>query len=343
MQREITQPGPLLDANGSLREAGYATRPLLDYDRLAVRAPAGQIKEWDRYLVACEDFALELTMADHSWMGVNTLSFIDFQEKVMVTRNMPRFFQRGKRILSTTSKIGDSLAKGRGYSMEFRNGGGHRTLTFSMDRLAWGKNIKGEIILDSPDRDSLVMAAPLPREPQAFLYNHKILGMPASGTVLWGKKEYTFRHGTAFGSLNWGRGAWSRPKEWLWAQAAGLQDGVPFALNLGDGFGSAAVATENVLFYRGKAHKLGEVQWDIPTENAKTNYMGLWHITSDDGRVELVFEPVLDRKTRLNLGFFCAGQHQIFGHFSGNVILDDGTVLDVDSLLGFAEKICSKR
>lgn len=342
MQHLITRPGPLLDPEGRLREAGYATRPLLSYDRLAVRAPAKRIREWDRYLVANEDFALELTIADHSWMGVNTITFYSFSEGSRHTRSVPQFFQKGRRLLSTTSKIGDALAGGRGYSMEFRNGGNHRTLTFSMDRFAPGKSIRGEIILDCPDRDSLATATPFPGDPHAFHYSHKIHGMAASGTVHLGKKEYTFRHGTAYGALNWGRGVWTRNNEWLWAGASGLLDGSPFALNLGEGYGDTSAATENVLFYRGEAHKLEEVQLAIPRENTKINYGKTWNISSDDGRVDLVFEPVADHKIRMNLGFVCCDQHQIFGHFTGNVILNDGTVLDVPPLFGFAEKVCNK-
>ena len=36
MQHEITKKGPLLSPDGKLREAGYATSLILDYDRKAI-------------------------------------------------------------------------------------------------------------------------------------------------------------------------------------------------------------------------------------------------------------------------------------------------------------------
>lgn len=342
MQHEITQPGPLLNPDGSLREAGYARAPLLDYDRSVIKAASKRIKEWDRYVVADDRFAIELTIADQGYMGVDTISFFDFSDPARYSRNEIQVLRRERKLLSLTSQIGDALSKGKGYYLEFRNGGTQRRLVFSMDRFGGGRGISGEIYLDCPARDSLVQAVPFSADPQAFFYNHKILGMPASGSIRFGKKEYTLQLGSSFGALNWGRGVWTRNNAWLWAGAAGLLDGAPFALNIGGGFGDTSAATENVMFYKGQAHKLAEVQWDIPKKNKKVRYTDPWTITSDDGRVDLAFEPVADRKTRMNLGFICCDQHQIFGYFKGNVILDDGTVMDVPPLFGFAEKVCNK-
>ena len=41
----------LLDEMGSLAQRGWATEPLLAYDRTAIKASPLRIKEWDYYLV----------------------------------------------------------------------------------------------------------------------------------------------------------------------------------------------------------------------------------------------------------------------------------------------------
>ena len=69
MQHEITERHPLLDEQGKLIEAGYATSLILDYDRKAIKAKPMRIKEWDYYLVTCDDFAVALTIDDNSYMG----------------------------------------------------------------------------------------------------------------------------------------------------------------------------------------------------------------------------------------------------------------------------------
>ncbi|MCF7826998.1 MAG: DUF2804 domain-containing protein, partial [Candidatus Marinimicrobia bacterium] len=49
--------------------------------------------------------------------------------------------------------------------------------------------------------------------------------------------------------------------------------------------------------------------------------------------------PILDRYSNTNMLVIQSWQHQVFGRFTGQVTLDDGTVLAIDNLLGFAEKV----
>ena len=75
-QHEITEAGPLLDGQGNLREAGYAKRLLPIYDRNQVKGGALRIKEWDYYLVMNGQFGLALTIADNSYMGLDSVSLL---------------------------------------------------------------------------------------------------------------------------------------------------------------------------------------------------------------------------------------------------------------------------
>ena len=61
-----------------------------------------------------------------------------------------------------------------------------------------------------------------------------------------------------------------------------------------------------------------------------------------DVRFEMDFAPVLDRASCTNVGIICSDQHQVFGYFNGTATLDDGTVLKIENLLGFAEKVYNK-
>jgi hypothetical protein len=55
--------------------------------------------------------------------------------------------------------------------------------------------------------------------------------------------------------------------------------------------------------------------------------------------VNLVFEPILDRCSDINAGVIRSDQHQVFGKFSGRCILNDGTVIRVKDVTGFAERV----
>jgi hypothetical protein len=51
------------------------------------------------------------------------------------------------------------------------------------------------------------------------------------------------------------------------------------------------------------------------------------------------FVPVIDRYAKMNAVVISSVQHQVFGRFTGRVVLDDGSVLEIRDLMGFAEKV----
>jgi hypothetical protein len=77
-------------------------------------------------------------------------------------------------------------------------------------------------------------------------------------------------------------------------------------------------------------------------KDGKEDYLSPWTFTSDDGRFEMSFSPVMDRSAKIDLRLICSDQHQVFGRFSGAVILDDGRKLEIKNLMGFAEKVRNK-
>ncbi|MBQ2120252.1 MAG: DUF2804 family protein [Peptococcaceae bacterium] len=70
-----------------------------------------------------------------------------------------------------------------------------------------------------------------------------------------------------------------------------------------------------------------------------TNGSKPWKFTSDDGRFEMDFEPIINRQSLTDLKLLKSLQNQVFGRFTGTATLDDGTVLEIKNLIGFAEKV----
>ena len=64
--------------------------------------------------------------------------------------------------------------------------------------------------------------------------------------------------------------------------------------------------------------------------------------SNDSVRFEMDFKPIINRASCTDVKLIKSDQNQVFGKFSGKVILDDGTVLTVKDLLGFAEKVENK-
>ena len=77
-------------------------------------------------------------------------------------------------------------------------------------------------------------------------------------------------------------------------------------------------------------------------KNGKEDYLKPWKFTSDDRRFELDFIPVIDRASCTDFKVLKSDQHQVFGNFSGTVVLDDGSPIQIRNLFGFAEKVENK-
>lgn len=344
-QHEITERRPLLDASGNLTEPGYAKTLLPVYRRSDIQANKLRIKEWDYYCINNGHFALALTIADNSYMGLDSISLLNLDEGWEITKSPMKAFTNGRVGLPESSETGDVGSSGRNYSILFKNEGDRRVLIAQMKNFGPEGSLYAKVTLTDIPPESMVIATPFDKD-KHFYYNQKINCMRAEGTVTYGyhNRTYTFDPADSFAVLDWGRGVWTYKNTWYWGSASGLVDGEKFGFNIGYGFGNTSAASENMLFYKGRAHKLSQVTFHIPGDGGRAtpDYMRPWTFTSDDGRFEMDYTPVLDRASCSNVGLIKSDQHQVFGVFNGRAVLDDGTVLNVKDLPGFAEKVINK-
>jgi len=346
MQHRL-QPGPLLDDRGHLAEAGWADAEVRRYDRAAVAAPSWRIKEWDYYCVLTPEHGLALTVADNGYMGLLGVSWLDLRNRREVTENVMLPFPLGRMSLPASADAGDVVVEHKKMRIAFRHDADGRVLTVDHPGFDGGRGLRGELRLARSDTASsgrsagsaparMVIATPFPKAPKAFYYNQKINCLPASGEVTVGADTVAFEPGSAFGVFDWGRGVWTYDNTWYWGSASGVVDGRPFGFNIGYGFGDTSAASENMVFVGGTAHKLDRVTFHLP----EGTYDGApWTFSSNDGRFEMVFEPILDRAAAVDFTVLRSIQHQVFGRFTGHVVLDDGSRVEVTDLLGFAEEV----
>jgi hypothetical protein len=334
MQHEITANGALLSADGNVREPGFARRLLLNYRRSDVKAPAWRIKEWDYYIVTNDAFGVAFTVADNGYMGLISASLLDFSTPDEHTATVMKPFPMGRYKLPETSEKGDTLYGDKRVQMAFFKRGHERELRCRFDDFYNGETLEAELLLDEPPMDTMVIATPF-QKPRAFYYNQKINCMCASGKATLGKREFVFHPETSFGTLDWGRGVWTYDNTWYWGNGNGVVDGKMLGFNIGYGFGDTSAASENLVIYDGIGHKLSQVHFNIPSEG----YLKPWTFTSDDGRFEMDFVPVIDRASLTNAVILETDQHQVFGKFTGKIVLDDGKELYLKDFMGFAEKV----
>ena len=342
MQRRIITPGPLHDENGKLIETGYATELLKTYDRSRVAANRLRIKEWDYYAVCNDRFALALTIDHNGYMTMDSISLLDFERNAQITKSAMSIPFLSPRNLPASSKKGNIRVSGKGYMISFENDGFSRRLTGYMKGFSKDKTLVFDLVLTDEPQESMVIVTPYRDHPEAFYYNQKINCMRTEGAITLGDLEFRCDPADTFAVLDWGRGVWTYDNTWYWGSASGLADGAPFGFNIGYGFGDTSAASENVLIYNGKIHKLDQVRFEIPMKEGKEDYLSPWTFSSNDGRFKMRFEPIMDRSAKTDLGIICSDQHQVFGRFSGTAVLDDGRILQVDHLTGFAEKVRNK-
>lgn len=343
MQRKINEMQPLLDRNGHLNQTGYLNDLRLTYNRKDIRANRFRIKEWDYYLINNGDYALALTIDDNSYMGLCSVSLLDLKAPWQITVSSMRMLPMGKTGFPSTSRKGDVKYHDKRVSMEFINDGTSRHLTCDMKNFSAGKDLHADLVLTDEPEETMVIATPFKEDKKAFYYNQKINCLRAEGTATYDNKEYVFHKEKDFAVLDWGRGVWTYSNTWYWGTASGAVDGIPFGFNIGYGFGDTSAASENMIFYNGKASKLEQVTFNIPQDqNGHDSFMEPWTFTSSDGRFEMNFIPVLDRSANDHVLFIASDQHQVFGLFSGKAVLDDGRVISVKDFPGAAEKVKNK-
>ena len=302
--------GPLHHLDGALAECGWATSLVRTYDRDRIKAPKYRIKEWDYYLVNDDEFAVALTVGDMGYVGLISASVMDFAQATSHTASVIAPFPLGRFKLPASSAEGVTAFENNRVSFRFEVAEGQRRLTVWFANFDDNDDLTFEAVLDEEPRDSMVISTPWAEDPLAFYYNQKIVAMQARGSF----KKGLLVHG----------------------------------FNLGYGFGDTSAASENMVFVDGVAHKLHRVDFGISEKTGgahakktadRYQLMQPWHMTDDEGRLDLVFTPLLDRVDWMDFKLIRSDQHQVFGRFDGTVVLDDGSALPVGNLLGSAEVI----
>lgn len=329
-------PGDLLDANGALSESGWATSEVRRYRRAAIKAHPLRTKEWDYYCVLNDNYGLALTVADNDYVGFLGVTWLDFVRRTAVSEDLILPLPMGRLRMPESADVGDIAQTRKTLRITYKHVPGGRRIRVLAPNFDNGRGLRGDLFLAQPPMDRMVIATPFAGAPRSFYYNQKINCLRARGAVTIGAQSFAFEPERAFGVLDWGRGAWTYDNTWYWASASGVVQGRVFGFNVGYGFGDTSAATENMLFVDGVAHKLGDVAFHLP-DGAPDS--APWRFTSSDNRFELSFEPILDRASNTDLGLIKSDQHQVFGRFTGRVVLDDGSTLELQNLIGFAERV----
>ncbi len=339
---EVTKFQPLLNDEGYIVEEGWARKPVWKYDRTKVKASAFKKKEWDYYAISnqSEGWTVCGTISDLGYAALLSVSYIDFKRGKFSQADEMKFFTLGHLGLPASSQIDSSCQYvGKNIRLTFIKRGTKRHVMIAAPSMKLPDGRVGldlnAVLLQPDEMESMNIATSWAENRKAFYLNEKVNCMQAEGTIRRGDDIQNLQKTKVFGILDWGRGRWTYKNTWYWGSGSGLVDGHKFGFNIGYGFTDRTPASENVIFYDNKIHKLDDITFNIPEDN----FMKNWTFTSSDGRFEMDFKPAVDRSSKINLGIIKTDQHQVFGYFTGKVVLDDKTVVQVKDFPAFAEKV----
>ena len=337
MQHELKK-GKLLDNKGNLTEAGFSYRMVKEYNRTDIKAKKSRIKEWDYYYIGNNNYGVAFTIDDNYLYGLGSVSILDFNKKEYITRSSMKFFTKGRINFPKDSSYGDIVWKDKNYYLHFYNKDKKRTIDVKIKNYINKEPFEAHFELEETMDDSMVIATPF-NKPKHFYYNEKKNCMRASGYYIFKNQKIEFKSSDTFGILDWGRGVWTYKNTWYWSGLSGINNDKLIGFNLGYGFGDTSFASENMLFYDGKAYKLNDCIFEIP-KDSKGNYKYLepWIITSKDKSINLTFKPILDRFDNTNLFILKSIQHQVFGVFNGTIKVNDIEV-EFKDIVSFAERV----
>ncbi|MBB5018298.1 hypothetical protein HNQ59_001586 [Chitinivorax tropicus] len=284
-------------------------------------------KRWQYVAIATEQCFIGLAIVDVGWTNTAFAYLFDRQSKQLIGQ----FSQDG--IPGLTAKVSNRPGAGtlswfkhtRG-AMRFEHRGGAR-----YQLSLWTKSgfqIDAEISLHD-SAAPLLAIGPITQGGCAHA-TQKTSALKVNGVAQAGGQRFVLDAGVA--SLDYSNGLLARETQWRWASAHAPDIG----FNLQQGyFGNH----ENVLWLDGQLIPLGRAEFEFDPRYP----MMPWQVRTDDGLLDLVFEPEGARQESKNLMIAASYYIQPIGTFSGIVKAHpDAPGRQVNQLVGVTEDHLSR-
>lgn len=290
-------------------------------------------KRWNYWAVQNERFALAAGIADLDYAATAFVYLVDLERREVVERSVVTPFARG---CTMGERVGSpaNFRSGR-ITFSSHEEGEVTSVLFTCEDFSEGDRLSAALRVFYPEHcETLGVVVPL--DDTHFQYTSKHFAVPVTARVRIGQREIPFEWGETFATLDFGRGVWPRRTTWNWGSAAGYTDGEVVGLNLGGKWTDGTGATENAVSVNGRLTKVDE---DLEWSYDPGNFLKPWRVrTTRSGSIDLVFEPVVERKTAVDVLLVRSHVHQFFGTWSGTVVDEHGRKVRIAGLRGWAEE-----
>ncbi|MCW3480266.1 DUF2804 domain-containing protein [Neisseriaceae bacterium JH1-16] len=254
-------------------------------------------KRWQYAALAHDTYFIGLAIVDIGWTGTAFAYLFDREQGRVVAS----FSANGLPGVSTRIEdraFGDATFRAGRERLAFRRADERLELTVNCKELKLAAHID---LSGTPP----VMAAIAPANWLAHS-THKSSGLAVTGFVEAAGRSYPLDGAVA--SLDASNGLLARDTRWRWASAHNRELG----FNLQAGYMGNA---ENAIWLDGRVFRVGAARFDYDAADP----LAPWQIASDDGLVELVFQPEGARREDKQLLIAASRYIQPIGTFTGRL------------------------
>lgn len=321
-------PAAILDAAGQPLAGKFAGAPAsLDWSDLAPEHRRSRLwrclhhKRWQYVALTTEELFCGVAIVDVGWTNTAFAYAFDRHQRRLVAS----FSQDG--LPGLTASLNPHPAAGAASSFNFLgNRIAYRQLPdsrqYRLDLACGAFRIAADFDAQHAAPPLLALGQVAGGTPHATV---KSSAMPLQGTVSAGGRSYDLRGGVA--SYDHSNGFLARETAWRWASAHSLELG----FNLQAGYFGAQ---ENALWLDGRLIALGAAHFEFDPARP----LAPWHIWTEDGLLDLQFQPEGCRAENKNLLIAASRYVQPIGTFTGWVKPSaDAAPRQVEQLAGVTE------
>ena len=341
MQKKIQEFDELLDASGKVKNVGYSDKYALRYNKENIQK-RNKIKEWDCYYVMDSQMAICVSILNLSYAKILFASALDLVSKKHYEKRSISIGKKHPIELSSNPENGTSQFETKNAQFTFHTKDGE-VHVFGKFNKFFGKKEKSDLVFDlhisNKSKTCLTKVSTYNSQNQ-FCYSYKSNCLSAEGEFSYFGKTHKFDPQNSVAFIDTSRGVLPFMFKKYGASASFKTfDQIPVGFNLGFDPKDNSGVSENAIFYNGAVHKLEDVSIYIQKSKFGHDFMGTWTFYSSDGKLELIFEPILEHKSPLAILPMKNVSSQVFGRFFGKLILDDGKIIELENVLGIAEKV----
>ncbi|GMO49418.1 MAG: DUF2804 domain-containing protein [Termitinemataceae bacterium] len=344
-QTEFTEDTPIFDELGQPVNFGWARDSVFLYDPAMSWIPRRLITDSERYIIFNATHLFVLEIYDCGILGHIRAVAVSLHEKKIVLKtekiNFPMGIIKSQQVKGIKNSAKTLRYKHKDTHLDFIvMDDTHKIIKVDIPGIKHNSRLRGEVVISCELENSksatqtIATNSPWHMQKNCFQMLSCCPCYSVEGVIQFENKGILFSKRSSFGIHE--SSIVARPPQDVhyWASACGITDGVQISFNIGYGLADSSYASENAFFYQGKLHKLDMVTFKIPS----SDWMKTWSFSGNDGRLEMTFTPVQIFTSKLYMLFYSFRVLQIFGFFSGTLVLDGGESIKFKNITGIAER-----